>query len=67
MIRGLTARSASARSQPGTGEGHDEPAGWLPYTCETEMQEAAENFRAYLAILEEWDEKEKERTKQEID
>lgn len=61
MIRDLTARSAVARSQPSSSEGHSEPASWLPYTCETEMQEAAENFRAYLAILEEWDEREKER------
>jgi len=35
----------------------------LPYTDEDELREAVENFRAYLGILEEWDEREKETTR----
>ena len=31
----------------------------LPYADESDMQEAVSNFRLYLAILEEWDAKEK--------
>ena len=32
----------------------------LPYTEESEIWEAAENFKAYLEILREWDEKERQ-------
>ena len=63
MTEGLTARSAVARFQPTTRESEGEPASWLPYTDEDQLREAVENFRAYLAILEEWDEREKETTR----
>jgi len=32
----------------------------LPYSARGEIQEAVANFRAYIAILQEWDRKEKE-------
>jgi hypothetical protein len=35
----------------------------LEYTDEVDAREAASNFRQYLAILEEWDEREKEKEK----
>ncbi len=35
--------------------------GVLPYESEEDLCEAAENFRAYLAILKEWDERERQR------
>ena len=35
------------------------PATVLEYENDDDLREAAENFRAYLSILREWDEKEK--------
>jgi len=36
-----------------------QPGDSILYADEEDMREAAENFRQYLAILQEWDEKEK--------
>jgi len=63
VTEGLTARSAVARFQQVTPAAQVEPSSWLPYTDEDEVREAVENFRSYLAILEEWDEREKETTR----
>jgi hypothetical protein len=41
----------------------DPNVGFFPYTDEADVTEAVGNFRQYLAILEEWDEREKEKEK----
>ena len=45
----------------------DPSAGFLPYTVEVDVAEAVGNFRQYLAILQEWDEREKEQAKDRPD
>jgi hypothetical protein len=39
----------------------------LSYTVEVDVAEAVGNFRQYLAILQEWDEREKEQAKDRPD
>ena len=41
-------------------------AGGSPYKDDDELREAAENLGAYLAILREWDEREKHRRQSDI-
>ena len=45
----------------------DPNVGFLPYTDEEDVAEAVENFRQYLAILREWDERDKGGAKDKLD
>jgi len=67
MVRDSTTRPAPSRllrvpkQAPVIEEAEPHVGGAWRFADEFEAREAASNFRLYLAILQEWDEKEKER------
>jgi len=61
LVRLAEQSPVSARVKP------DPNVGFFPYTDEANVTEAVGNFRQYLAILEEWDEREKEKAKDKLD
>ena len=61
LVRLVQQPPVSARVKP------DPNVGFFPYTDDADVTEAVGNFRQYLAILEEWDEREKEKPKDKLD